>query len=334
MRAFDHSAILFGHMKKLKKQSEDLIHIRKEIVSAMFSDDILVDKFVLKGGNALNLVHQLSGRTSLDVDLSIDGDFDAEELPDIERRIFSALKERFAAIGLSVFDEKFEAKPKVVRAGQDPTWGGYMVEFKLIETNTFAQFVTPGQAMRIAAVEIEPGGGRKFTIDISKFEYCVPKIPYQLNESVIYVYTLPMLAIEKFRAICQQLPRYELRGYQTARARDFYDIYRIVQDRGVDLCSTDNSRLFSPIFAAKKVPLSFLSLVSGERESHRPDWDAVVNAATEELRLLFRFCGRTDRKATCRRGEIVASACCNLFFLSHKWHRNRMRCRVFPTLRD
>jgi len=138
--------------------------------------------------------------------------------------------------------------------------------------------------MRMAAVEVEPGGGRTFTIDISKFEYCEPKIQYQLNESVIYVYTLPMLAIEKLRAICQQLPQYKLRGYQTARARDFYDIYRIVQDRGVDLCSIDNFQLFSPIFAAKKVPLSFLSLVSGEREFHRPDWDAVINAATEELR--------------------------------------------------
>src|SRR6201984_2656483 len=93
-----------------------------------------------------------------------------------------------------------------------------------------------------------------------------------------------MLAVEKLRAICQQLPQYELRGYPTARARDFYDIYRIVNDRGVDLCTAGNSQLFSPIFAAKKVPLSFLSLVSGERESHRPDWDAVINAATEELR--------------------------------------------------
>jgi len=271
-------------MKKAKKQSEDLVQIRKEIITAMFSDDVLVSKFVLKGGNALNLVHELPGRTSLDVDFSIDGDFAPEELPDIGNTIFNALTAQFAGTGFSVFDWKFAAKPKVVRPGQDPNWGGYTFEFKLIETDKFNQFASPNQKMRTAAVEVEPGGSRTFTIDISKFEYCAPKIQYQLNESVIYVYTLPMLAIEKLRAICQQLPQYKLRGYPTARARDFYDIYRIVEDRGVDLCTIDNSQLFSPIFAAKKVPLSFLSLVSGEREFHRPDWDAVINAATEELR--------------------------------------------------
>jgi hypothetical protein len=205
-------------------------------------------------------------------------------LPDIERRIFDALNTQFAATGLSVFDGKFGPRPKAVHPDQDPQWGGYMVEFKLIETSEFQRLAGDNRAMRMASVEIEPGGGRKFTIDISKFEYCDPKIPYQLNDSVIYVYTLPMLAIEKLRAICQQLPQYELRGYSTARARDFYDIYRIVQDRGVDLCDVKNSWLFSPIFAAKKVPLSFLSLISGERESHRADWDAVINSATEELR--------------------------------------------------
>jgi hypothetical protein len=284
---------------KLTKQSQDLVHIREQIISAMFSDDLLVSKFVLKGGNALNLVHQLPGRTSLDIDLSIEGDFDAKELPDIERRIFAALTTQFTATGFSVFDGKFGPRPKGVRKNQNPEWGGYVVEFKLIETTTFRQFAGADQKMRMAAVEVEPNGGRKFTIDISKFEYCEPKIPYQLNDNVIYVYTLPMLAIEKLRAICQQLPQYELRGYPAARARDFYDVYRICEDRGVDLCSADNSRLFAPIFAAKKVPLSFLSLVASEREFHRPDWDSVVNAATGELRdydYYFDFVIKTIEK--------------------------------------
>jgi predicted nucleotidyltransferase component of viral defense system len=272
-------------MKQSTKRSVDLIHIRESIILAMFSDDFLVSKFVLKGGNALNIVHHLPGRTSVDVDLSIDGDFNPEELNDVERRIFEALSAQFGGIGFSVFDRKFAAKPKVPHPKQDPAWGGYMVEFKLIETEKFRELAGQEEARRRASLEIEPGGGRKFTVDISKHEYCEPKIAYQLNDSVIYVYTLPMLATEKLRAICQQLPEYGLRGYPTARARDFYDIFRIVDYRGVDLCRPENIALFPPIFAAKKVPVSLLALVSRERESHRADWDSVVNAATDvELR--------------------------------------------------
>ena len=38
------------------------------------SPDILMEKLVLKGGNALDLVHRIGGRASMDIDLSIDGE--------------------------------------------------------------------------------------------------------------------------------------------------------------------------------------------------------------------------------------------------------------------
>ena len=37
-----------------------------------------------------------------------------------------------------------------------------------------------------------------------------------------------MIAIEKLRATCQQMPEYGIRGAATQRARDFYDIHLIV----------------------------------------------------------------------------------------------------------
>ncbi|MGF1657614.1 MAG: nucleotidyl transferase AbiEii/AbiGii toxin family protein [Verrucomicrobiales bacterium] len=268
-------------MKKSNSQSVDLIQIREDIIAAMFSDEQLVNQFVLKGGNALNLVHQLPGRTSLDIDLSIPGDFAADELQDVEDRIFNGLRAQFTSRGLSVIDGKFVPKPKQAHLGQDPTWGGYTVEFKLVKSELLGQIADDEHAVRMAAIEVEPSGSRKFMVDISKYEYCDPKIPYELNGSVIYVYSLPMVAIEKLRALCQQLPQYEPRGYSTPRARDFYDIYRIVKERGVDLCRANNLALFRPIFAAKQVPLSFLSAIVGERETHRPDWPSVMNASTE-----------------------------------------------------
>ena len=59
----------------------------------MFSDNILMERFVLKGGNALDLIHQVSVRASVDIDLSMDRDFTAEELLGLSRRIENLLLE-------------------------------------------------------------------------------------------------------------------------------------------------------------------------------------------------------------------------------------------------
>ena len=40
-------------------------------VQAMFSDDELLDTLVLKGGNAMALIHRLSTRASIDLDFSM-----------------------------------------------------------------------------------------------------------------------------------------------------------------------------------------------------------------------------------------------------------------------
>jgi len=54
----------------------DFQAVRRTAITALFSDDILFDKVVLKGGNALNIALGMSERTSLDLDFSIENDFD------------------------------------------------------------------------------------------------------------------------------------------------------------------------------------------------------------------------------------------------------------------
>jgi predicted nucleotidyltransferase component of viral defense system len=267
-----------------------LARIRELIIVSMFSDDLLFEKVVLKGGNALNLVHRLPGRTSLDVDMSIDGDFDDRE--DFQARIYNALKDRFDSERFIVFDFRFTAKPERDYPDRNPKWGGYVVEFKIISQadhdriaeRSFKSDQARDQALRMAAIAVGPSGGRKFTVDFSKYEFCDAKTTAELDHFTIYVYTLEMVAIEKLRAICQQLPQYSLRGYSTPRARDFYDIYRIIDGCGIDLTSPQNLALISPIFAAKDVPLEFLHFIVDQRDFHRADWDAVVNSVNEKLR--------------------------------------------------
>ena len=115
----------------------DFDQIRRLTIVALFSDDELFDRLVLKGGNALSLVYRLTSRSSFDLDFSMEGDL--AELPSAQGRIFRALRDRFDAAGLVLFDEKFEVKPKTLDEHQPPTWGGYQVSFKLIEREKFEE---------------------------------------------------------------------------------------------------------------------------------------------------------------------------------------------------
>ena len=60
----------------IKDQVIDYKVIRKIAIVALFADDFLFERLVLKGGNALGLALGMSSRTSLDLDFSIENDFD------------------------------------------------------------------------------------------------------------------------------------------------------------------------------------------------------------------------------------------------------------------
>ena len=111
--------------------SMDFRELRRLVIVAMFSDDFLLEQFVLKGGNALDLICRISSRTSLDVDLSIEKDFENTE--EVKGRIFRSLKKRFGVAGYRLFDERIVSRPLSRLPDQDNRWGGYDVEFKVIE---------------------------------------------------------------------------------------------------------------------------------------------------------------------------------------------------------
>lgn len=258
----------------------DLAEIRRLVIVAMFSDDILFEKLVLKGGNAISLVYRYGARGSLDVDFSIDGEFG--DLDDTAKRISRALADRFAAAGFVVFDYTFGPRPQV-RGEVGPTWGGYRIQFKIIERKKFEELGGEREAIRRAAAVIGPEQQRTFTIDISKWEYCEGKVEAVLDEFTIYVYSPAMLAIEKIRAVCQQMEEYQLRSQKTARARDFYDVYVILEESRIDLAAAVNRDLIRAIFASKEVPIQLMGLIGNYREFHRLDWPSVESTVAGTL---------------------------------------------------
>ncbi|MGA3084518.1 MAG: nucleotidyl transferase AbiEii/AbiGii toxin family protein [Thermodesulfobacteriota bacterium] len=57
-----------------------LTKIKQLTIIALFSDDFLMERLVLKGGNAIDLIYKISSRASIDLDFSIALDFKEEEL--------------------------------------------------------------------------------------------------------------------------------------------------------------------------------------------------------------------------------------------------------------
>ncbi len=243
---------------------------------ALFSDNDLLDMLVLKGGTALEF-YDLDYRLSIDLDFSIEEEF-PQDLAVIKVKVETALKNTFREEGYEVFDVRVIEKPKKVSLEMADFWGGYSIEFKIIKTEKYKQLSKNIHSMRREATVIGAANKRTIMIDISKYEYCQPKQDRELEGHTIYIYTSAMIVCEKIRAICQQMREYReivRSSSQSARARDFYDIYLLIERYGIDLTTPGNLDLLKKIFVAKRVPLNLLAKIRETREFHREDFVAV-----------------------------------------------------------
>lgn len=302
-----------------------LLDIRRTIIIAIASDEVLMERLVLKGGNALDIVYQLSERSSLDIDFSMADDVSGEaELQDMRARMFHALRERFDALGYHVFAEALVERPRPrpgEREGAGITvWGGYNAQFKLISKTAditlrqdlVARLRKKGENRPPTEAELlesrsrqaqvtGAGSERVFTIEISKFEYTTGKVLRTLDAFDCYVYTPAMIAAEKLRAICQQLPAYTERKNPTPRPRDFFDIHAIAVGADCDLAASEHHDLIRHMFVTKRVPLELLDVIGGPevRAFHGQQWIAVTNAVrrpTEAFDVYFDFVVRLARR--------------------------------------
>lgn len=267
----------------------DLADFRRLVIVGVLSDDVLFRQLVLKGGNAISLVYRYGTRGSLDIDFSIEGDFD--DIDDASERIFRGLKNRFDTAGHVLFDEEFLRRPSVVN-DKRPNWGGYQVHFKLIPKKQYDALKGDLEAIRRNATILGPAQRRKFKIDISKYEFCAGKTEADLDDFAIYVYTPAMIAIEKVRAICQQMPEYAMNASKEARARDFYDIHVLVTEAGVELGAANNVEIARQVFAAKEVSVMLIAKIEEFREFHRQDWPSVqatVAGSLKDFDFYFDF---------------------------------------------
>lgn len=264
-----------------------LERIKKIATISLFSDDDLMDKFVLKGGNALNLIYKLGQRASIDIDVSMEND--VEDVNEFAVKLEKALTLNFDENGFKVFDVKLSEKPSKIKPEIKDFWGGYCLEFKVIEKEKEKALDADIEKMRKQALILGEGAKKSFKIDISKYEYCKDKQEEELDFYTIYVYSPLMIVYEKLRAICQQNHKYRdiiPSITRKSRPKDFYDIYYILEHTpGIEVKTKDNLEILRAIFDIKRVPLHFLGELDDDREFHRSDFESLKATVAQDSEL-------------------------------------------------
>lgn len=220
------------------------------------------------------------------MDFSTPGDLDEA---DTRERLERTLANRFDSEGLMMFDFDLTCRPDSPR---DPAMTGCEATFKIIDKKLAQRFAADHARLRREAATIGPAQQRVFVIQISFHELCEGAEDVDFDDFVVRAYTPAMIAIEKYRAICQQHPKYDRRPHKTPRARDFLDIHAILTARAIDLGSGPNRELLRAIFARKSVPLELLREIGEHREFHRADWASVqqsVRGAIQPFDFYFDF---------------------------------------------
>ncbi|MBI1192767.1 MAG: hypothetical protein GC205_06275 [Bacteroidetes bacterium] len=194
------------------------------------------------------------------------------------------LNKEFAKEELLAFDVNLYERPQKISDAVKSFWGGYLIEFKVIQQNKFNALKGDIESIRRNAIPLHADNSTKFTIDISKYEYIAGKRPRDIEGAVVYVYSPEMLALEKLRALCQQIPNYKevvLSMSPRSRARDFYDIHNLVETFKLDFTTSEHTQLCGHIFETKHVPLSYIAMLPEYRDFHRQSWPSVVSTINQ-----------------------------------------------------
>lgn len=170
-----------------------LEHIKKYAIIAMFSDDDLMDMLVVKGGNVLDLIYGVAARSSIDIDLSMETEFDEKNLDVIEAKIKKVLEDTFQEAGYIVFDIKFIETPQNVTPDLKDFWGGYEIEFKVIEKTKHSDLKNDIVFLRRNALVVDPNY-------LYLYSNCLMSYVGDLKSTSMAQSSLANRAMEKFTA--------------------------------------------------------------------------------------------------------------------------------------
>jgi phosphoribosylanthranilate isomerase len=158
----------------------------------------------------------------------------------------------------------------------------------VIAISKFEKFKDDIDAVRRNSLSVGARGSTKMVIQISRFEHCSSVERKDVGGFVVQVYSPTLVAVEKLRAICQQMEKYkELvpSATRSPRSRDFFDIHSVVRTCNIDLLRQENRELIEAVFAAKRVPVAFMKEIEEDREFHRTDFATVRDTVKPGVQL-------------------------------------------------
>ncbi len=257
--------------------------VKKIIVRSIYSNDDLFNEFVLKGGNAIALIHNKKIRKSIDVDFSISEDFPGG-INSLEILLFKSLNQGFNEANYHFFDFKIKETPKNISGDMKDFWGGYSADFKIIDIEQYKKIQTSEDTKDLQEVlrrnALSVHGSTKIEIDISKHENVSNKIERDLDGVTVYAYSVEMIVAEKLRALCQQHIQYgaivQRNRPGSPRPKDFFDIHLLMTECNIDMLSADNIIMLREMFLIKRVPLELLTSLEDQKDFHGANFAAVT----------------------------------------------------------
>jgi Nucleotidyl transferase AbiEii toxin, Type IV TA system len=126
-------------------------------------------------------------------------------------------------------------------------------------------------------------------LDLSCNEWTKETAIVKLDDVDVLVYSLPLLAAEKLRALCQQMEDYPFANRPKARPRDFFDLHALVTDGGVNFKSPEFHGIVQNVFDAKKVDLILMAQIPNQVDFHFSGWEAVVGSIPPHASRDFNF---------------------------------------------
>lgn len=263
--------------------------IRKLVIIGIFSDDLILNDFSLKGGNALSIAYDINNRASMDIDISMKGDLNDIDITkqQLENLLENNIREVLKTENLDLIDFKLIDSPKKT---DKPNWGGYRVSFKVIDLSISNQFDGDIEKIRKTSIALGKDNKKDMTIDISKYEYIDHSIIIEINDTLVSSYSLLMIVAEKLRAICQQMPEYkEIMNIKISpRPRDFYDIFTIFNHEKElydEFLLEENRYIIKKMFEIKNVPLTLINKIKLTRtkEFHEIAYSSVEQSIGKDV---------------------------------------------------
>lgn len=266
----------------------EIVDIKRSIIRALVSDDEIMASIVLKGGSAIEMFYnqRQTARFSGDLDFSLKEDFDdLTELRDkIQKLLLNEFKDSpLKPIDITLTDVTSKLNVTPIK--------GYVLELKLItEDNLKKAGENPQRQSKMTENMYH---GKKFEVEFSGDEYSEGYQYQDIEGLTVQVYTPDMIVCEKLRAICQQMPEHketnQIRSPGRGRARDFYDIYYLMENFEISLVSNDCMHILKEMFSIKNVDLSYLKLISNYFEMHLADEPSLKSTAPHSDLKPFKF---------------------------------------------